>query len=68
MRVLILHFGSQVTRLLARRVREAGVYCEILPCTVPERRIADFVPKAATRDWVCHSWASRWVSSLSDRF
>ncbi len=33
--VIILDFGSQVTQLIARRVRELGVYCEILPCTVP---------------------------------
>lgn len=33
--ILILDFGSQVTQLIARRVREAGVYCEILPCTAP---------------------------------
>ncbi len=45
-RVLILDFGSQVTQLIARRVREAGVYCEILPCTVPEGRIGEFAPKA----------------------
>ncbi len=31
--IIILDFGSQVTQLIARRVREAGVYCEILPCT-----------------------------------
>ena len=30
-RILILDFGSQVTQLIARRVREAGVYCEIRP-------------------------------------
>src|ERR1043166_2956805 len=29
--VIILDFGSQYTQLIARRVREAGVYCEILP-------------------------------------
>jgi GMP synthase (glutamine-hydrolysing) len=47
-RVLILDFGSQVTQLIARRVREAGVYCEILPCTVPEHRIADFAPRRSS--------------------
>ena len=40
--VLILDFGSQVTQLIARRVREAGVYCEILPCTTEPRRIVEF--------------------------
>ena len=30
-KILILDFGSQVTQLIARRVREAGVYCEIHP-------------------------------------
>ena len=30
-RILIIDFGSQVTQLIARRVREAGVYCEIHP-------------------------------------
>ena len=33
-RILILDFGSQVTQLIARRVRENGVYCEIQPYTV----------------------------------
>ena len=45
-RVLILDFGAQYTQLIARRVRENGVYCEIMPFNVPEQRIADFAPKA----------------------
>ncbi len=45
-RVLILDFGSQVTQLIARRVRETGVYCEIFPYNATPERIAAFAPKA----------------------
>ncbi len=45
-RVLILDFGSQVTQLIARRVREAGVYCEIFPFNVDPARIEAFAPGA----------------------
>ena len=41
-RVLILDFGSQYTQLIARRVRESGVYCEIWPCTADAERIRRF--------------------------
>ena len=44
-RVLILDFGSQVTQLIARRVRESGVYCEIRPYHTPDGEIAGFAPK-----------------------
>ena len=43
-RILILDFGSQVTQLIARRVRESGVYSEIHPCTMPEETIRQFAP------------------------
>jgi GMP synthase (glutamine-hydrolysing) len=41
-RVLILDFGSQVTQLIARRLRESGVYCEIWPFNADPARIAAF--------------------------
>ncbi len=41
-RILILDFGSQYTQLIARRVREAGVYCEIMPCDVADEVIKGF--------------------------
>jgi len=44
-RILILDFGSQVTQLIARRVREAGVYCEIHPNDVAADFIREFAPK-----------------------
>jgi GMP synthase (glutamine-hydrolysing) len=44
-KILILDFGSQVTQLIARRVRENGVYCEILPCTADAARICAFAPR-----------------------
>ena len=44
-KILILDFGSQVTQLIARRVREAHVYCEIHPNDVSDAFIRDFAPK-----------------------
>jgi GMP synthase (glutamine-hydrolysing) len=45
-RVLILDFGSQVTQLIARRLRESGVYCEIWPYDADPVRIRAFNPRA----------------------
>ena len=44
-KILILDFGSQYTQLIARRVREADVYCELHPNDVSEQFIRDFNPK-----------------------
>src|SRR3990167_988724 len=45
-KVLILDFGFQYTQLIARRVREQKVYCEIHPCALPFDKIRDFNPLA----------------------
>ena len=42
--ILILDFGSQYTQLIARRIREAGVYCEIHPFDMAEEKVREFNP------------------------
>ncbi len=44
-KILILDFGSQYTQLIARRVRETNVYCEVHPCDVSSQFINDFGPQ-----------------------
>lgn len=44
-RILILDFGSQYTQLIARRVRESGVYCEIHPYDLPAESLRAFAPR-----------------------
>ncbi len=43
-RLLIVDFGAQYTQLIARGVREAGVYCEIHPFDMPSAFISEFAP------------------------
>jgi GMP synthase (glutamine-hydrolysing) len=44
-KILILDFGSQVTQLIARRIREQSVYCEIHPYNISYEKIKEFNPK-----------------------
>ena len=44
-RVLILDFGAQYTQLIARRVREQGVFCEILPWDVTNDEVRKWQPR-----------------------
>src|SRR6201985_3930439 len=44
-KILIVDFGSQVTQLIARRVREQGVYCEIVPFQKAEAAFREMRPK-----------------------
>lgn len=44
-RILILDFGAQYTQLIARRVRELGVYCEIHPWDISDEEVRAFGPK-----------------------
>ena len=43
--ILILDFGSQYTQLIARRVREAGVFCELYPWDISDEDVRNFNPK-----------------------
>jgi GMP synthase (glutamine-hydrolysing) len=44
-KILVLDFGSQYTQLIARRVRELGVYCELHPHDVSDAFIAEYAPR-----------------------
>jgi GMP synthase (glutamine-hydrolysing) len=62
-RILILDFGSQYTQLIARRIRELGVYCEIRPHTFEADRIQEFGPLGVVLsggpDTITHSHTPR---------
>ena len=62
-KILILDFGSQYTQLIARRIREIGVYCELLPYDVSTHFIKNFRPNgiilSGGPDTVSHTDSAR---------
>ncbi len=44
--VLVIDFGSQVTQLIVRRIRESGVYCEVVPFNQAEAALERHAPQA----------------------
>jgi GMP synthase (glutamine-hydrolysing) len=60
-KILILDFGSQVTQLIARRVREAHVYCEVHPCDVSSDWLRDYAKDGSLKGIILSgSHASLW--------
>jgi GMP synthase (glutamine-hydrolysing) len=60
-KILILDFGSQVTQLIARRVREAHVYCEVHPCDVSSEWVREFASDGKLKGVILSgSHASLW--------
>jgi GMP synthase (glutamine-hydrolysing) len=60
-KILILDFGSQVTQLIARRVREAHVFCEVHPCDVSSDWVRDYAKDGSLKGIILSgSHASLW--------
>ncbi len=60
-KILILDFGSQVTQLIARRVREAHVYCEVHPCDVTDDWVRSYAADGSLKGIILSgSHASLW--------
>ena len=66
--IIILDFGSQYTQLIARRIREAGVYSEIYPCTTPPEEIAEKEPKGIILSGSPYSVYDQEAPSLDKQF
>ena len=59
-KIIILDFGSQYTQLIARRVREIGVFSVILPSDVSIEKIQSFNPNGIIIWWAGNSYRERY--------
>ena len=66
-KILILDFGSQVTQLIARRVREAHVFCEVHPCDVSDEWIRDYAKDGALRGIILSGSHASVTEDTTDR-
>ncbi|ART48628.1 glutamine-hydrolyzing GMP synthase [Acidovorax carolinensis] len=66
-KILILDFGSQVTQLIARRVREANVYCEVHPCDVTEAWVRDYAKDGSLKGIILSGSHASVTEDTTDR-
>jgi GMP synthase (glutamine-hydrolysing) len=66
-KILILDFGSQVTQLIARRVREAHVYCEVHPCDVTSDWLRDYAKDGALKGIILSGSHASIYEELTDK-
>ena len=65
-RLLVIDFGSQYTQLIARRIREAGVYCEIHPFDVTETFVTEFNPRGVVLSGGPESITEGWTPRIPE--
>jgi GMP synthase (glutamine-hydrolysing) len=66
-KILILDFGSQVTQLIARRVREAHVYCEVHPCDVTNDWLRDYAKDGSLKGIILSGSHASVYEELTDK-
>ena len=66
-KILILDFGSQVTQLIARRVRDAHVFCEVHPCDVSDEWIRDYARDGQLKGIILSGSHASVTEDTSDR-
>ncbi|TDJ23906.1 MAG: glutamine-hydrolyzing GMP synthase [Gammaproteobacteria bacterium] len=65
-RLLVIDFGSQYTQLIARRIREAGVYCEIHPFDVTDAFVTEFNPRGVVLSGGPESVTEGWTPRIPE--